>query len=283
VNGFGDMTAAEIAAGGLEILVLLAGIWTIGWLTLSPRGRPWMAPRLPAWDISPMDFACFLSFAFLGAAALGSVAALALRHARLGPDASLVAGGAVMHAGVLLGLAGFFLMYGARARSAPGALPRPPWALSGILAFAASMPLVFGASYLWEWAIARLGLPYEKQDLIGILENSHSAALKVLLLLVAVFIVPVTEEAIFRAGLYRYLRTRIPKAAAVVLTSLLFAALHVHWGGAYEGLASVGPLFTLAAVFCLAYERTGRIGTVMVAHAIFNLNEFVLVVSGIGS
>lgn len=283
MSGLGDMTAAEIAAGGLEIFLLLAGISVLGWALLSAQGRRWMAPRLPAWELSPLDFACFLSFAFVGAAALSSIAAMALRPARLGPDASLVVGGAVMHAGVLAGLAAFFLMYGDRARSSPGALPQAPWGLSGILVFAASVPLVDGASLLWDWVIGRLGLPDEKQDMVAILENSHSAALKALLVVVATLLVPVTEEAIFRAGLYRYLRTRIPKSAAVVLTSLLFAALHVHWGGAYEGLASVGPLFVLAAVFCLAYERTGRIGTTMVAHALFNLNTFVLVVSGIGT
>jgi len=43
------------------------------------------------------------------------------------------------------------------------------------------------------------------------------------------------------------------------------------------------PLFVLAVVFCLAYERTGRIETTIIAHALFNLNTFVLVAAGIGS
>ena len=46
------------------------------------------------------------------------------------------------------------------------------------------------------------------------------------------------------------------------------------------GLPSLVPLIVLAVVFCLAYERTGTIGTTIVAHALFNLNTFVLDLGG---
>jgi membrane protease YdiL (CAAX protease family) len=95
--------------------------------------------------------------------------------------------------------------------------------------------------------------------------------------------VPAAEEILFRAGLFRYLRTRIPRWAAIGLTSALFGALHVSWGSPMVGLQSLLPLTALAVVFCLAYERTGLIGTTIVAHALFNLNTMFLVVSGIGS
>jgi membrane protease YdiL (CAAX protease family) len=127
-----------------------------------------------------------------------------------------------------------------------------------------------------------MGLPDEKQDLVGILENSHSVWVKGLLVTVAVLLVPIAEELVFRGGLFRYFRTRIPRWAAIVLTSVLFGALHVSWGGSYEGLPSAVPLVVLAVVYCVAYERTGRIGTTIVAHALFNLYTFYLVVSGAG-
>jgi membrane protease YdiL (CAAX protease family) len=100
---------------------------------------------------------------------------------------------------------------------------------------------------------------------------------------VATVIVPFSEEILFRAGLFRYFRTRAPRWLSIVLTSALFGALHVSWGDHMAGLPSLLPLFVLAIVFCLAYERTGRIGTTIVAHALFNLNTFVLVLAGIGS
>jgi membrane protease YdiL (CAAX protease family) len=37
----------------------------------------------------------------------------------------------------------------------------------------------------------------------------------------------------------------------------------------------------LAVIFSLAYERTGRIGTAIVAHALFNLHTVVLIFAGV--
>jgi membrane protease YdiL (CAAX protease family) len=38
----------------------------------------------------------------------------------------------------------------------------------------------------------------------------------------------------------------------------------------HNHLASFAPLVVLGIVFSLTYERTGRIGTAIVAHALFN-------------
>ena len=46
-------------------------------------------------------------------------------------------------------------------------------------------------------------------------------------------------------------------------------------------MGSFIPLVTLAVVFALAYERTGNIGTTIVAHALFNLNAALLVLAGV--
>ena len=84
------------------------------------------------------------------------------------------------------------------------------------------------------------------------------------MIVLATVVAPATEELIFRAGIFRYARTRLPRWAALLLPACLFAALHNH-------LASFAPLVVLGLVFSLAYERTGRIGTAIVAHALFNL------------
>jgi membrane protease YdiL (CAAX protease family) len=47
------------------------------------------------------------------------------------------------------------------------------------------------------------------------------------------------------------------------------------------GLPSFLPLVVLAAIFCVAYERTGTLAAPIIAHALFNLNTFVLVLTGI--
>ena len=55
----------------------------------------------------------------------------------------------------------------------------------------------------------------------------------------------------------------LPRWAALLFPAVLFGALHAH-------LASFAPLVVLGIVYSLAYERTGRIGTAIVAHALFN-------------
>ncbi|MFA5056810.1 MAG: CPBP family intramembrane glutamic endopeptidase, partial [Opitutaceae bacterium] len=52
--------------------------------------------------------------------------------------------------------------------------------------------------------------------------------------------------------------------------------LHANW-------VSFLPLCVLGVIFAMAYERTGRIAVPMLAHALFNLNTLLLVLSGIGS
>jgi uncharacterized protein len=37
----------------------------------------------------------------------------------------------------------------------------------------------------------------------------------------------------------------------------------------------------LAVIFSLAYERTGQIGTAIVAHALFNFHTVLLILSGV--
>jgi membrane protease YdiL (CAAX protease family) len=110
--------------------------------------------------------------------------------------------------------------------------------------------------------------------------NAKSPWLLIVMITLAVVIAPLNEELVFRAGLFRFLRTRIPRWLALLLPALTFAVLHVNWH-TLQGLASLAPLVMLAIVFSLAYERTGRIGTSIVAHACFNLNTILVIFSGL--
>ena len=70
------------------------------------------------------------------------------------------------------------------------------------------------------------------------------------------------------------------RAAALLLPAIFFASLHVNWT-TLVGLPSLAPLVVLAVIFSLAYERTGTIGTAIVAHALFNLNTILLILAGV--
>ena len=278
-----ETTWTAAAAAGFEIGLINLGAWLVWTRALSPKARLARTVCVAEWRLAPIDFACFLCFAFVGATGLSAAAGFLLRHGGLGPDAMMVAGGAVMHLGILLGLAGFFSMYGLGAQLGLRAPFAAPALRSGVVTFLVALPLVDGTSFAWEYLLEKAGLPAEKQDMVDILQNTGSPWVKLSLVLIATLLVPVTEEVLFRGGLFRYFRTRIPRSAAIAATSLLFGALHVSWGDHLGGLSSLAPLTVLAVVFCLAYERTGSIGTTIVAHALFNLNTFVMIVGGIGS
>ena len=275
------MTPVSAAAAGVEIALLLCGIWLVWRLALSPAARA--APpsmRLAPWGISRADFILMVCLAVVGALAAGALAGAIAHWRRLDRDQSLVLGGAALHLGILLGLLAFYLGFAPRRAAEPS---RAAGALrSGAATFLVTLPIVVGISNGSEYMLRTLGLPSEKQELVSILENTDSMALRVALVIVATLLVPITEELLFRAGLFRYLRTRIPRRTALIATALLFGALHVDWTN-LGGLASLVPLAVLAVIFSLAYERTGNIGTTMVAHALFNLNTFILIAAGAGS
>ncbi len=278
-----ETTPLALVGLGIEIALCLGGLWFIWRLVANPAGRGEAERRLAEWRLAPVDFACFLIFGFSGAFALNAVASLILRHVSLDSDASVVVGSALMEGGFLLGIGGFYLLLAPRIGSAAAPPELARSLKSGLVTFLVSIPIVDTLVFAWGYIINRTGLPNEKQELLGIFENTHSAALRGLFIVLAVLVVPAAEEIFFRGGLFRYFRTRIPRWLAIGLTSAIFGALHVGWGHPVVGLQGLLPLTALACVFCLAYERTGLIGTIIVAHALFNLNTMFMVLTGVGS
>jgi len=136
------------------------------------------------------------------------------------------------------------------------------------------MPLVALVTIGWQSLLTVCGVPIERQDVVDLFVNAHSFPLRALLTIFAVVLAPVTEEIIFRRGVFRFLRGRAPRWVVLTVPAVLFGL--AHWN-----LASFAPLVVLGFVFSLAYERTGRIGTSMVAHGLFNLNMVVLIFAGI--
>jgi hypothetical protein len=225
----------------------------------------------------------FLCFGLMGATVISGIAGSLLHRVHLSSDSSVVVASASMEGGFLCGLMCFYSIYGGSLLSQePGAGPLSGL-VSGIFVFLVAMPFVTGVNFGWGYILTRTGRPDEQQELVSILENTHSVFLKGAFVVVATLLVPAAEEILFRGGLFRYLRTRMPRWAAITSTSVVFGALHVQWSDHMGGLPSLLPLVMLAAVFCVAYERTGSIATPIVAHALFNLNMIVLVMTGVGS
>jgi len=93
----------------------------------------------------------------------------------------------------------------------------------------------------------------------------------VLLLILAVVIAPPVEELIFRGVLLRSLMRRFRFWPAALISSVLFAALHLY---EVDNAAAMVLLFASILVFgigqCLLVRWTGRLATSITAHAVSN-------------
>ncbi|MBO7657630.1 CPBP family intramembrane metalloprotease [Candidatus Saccharibacteria bacterium] len=85
-----------------------------------------------------------------------------------------------------------------------------------------------------------------------------------------VVIAPIAEEIIFRGWLYGKLRVKIPKWVAILVTSVVFGAIHMQW--------NIGiTVFAMSVVNCCLREITGTIYAGTLVHMINNGVAFFLV------
>lgn len=86
----------------------------------------------------------------------------------------------------------------------------------------------------------------------------------VLLFLSNVIMAPVVEEILFRGLVYGRLKRAMPRGAAILLSSLLFALMHgqILW---------ICYTFLVGIILCLAAEKTDSILASIVIHMLFNL------------
>ena len=81
-------------------------------------------------------------------------------------------------------------------------------------------------------------------------------------MIVSLTVAPICEEIVFRGCMYRFL-SKLNKKAAMIISSFIFAAWHgtiVHMYAAFFG----------GLLFCVIYNKTGKLRYTMLAHMIFN-------------
>jgi membrane protease YdiL (CAAX protease family) len=289
-----DPTRPAIVA---EVALNLAGAGILCSLAYGRyAGRRRTPSALSDWDLPAVDFLLFLALALATGFVAQVMLGLAIRRVPLDSDTRLVFGGAAMDLGVLAGAAVFQLIVRRWRLALAGNLGR---ILSGGAAcFLVALPIVNAVSAVWQALLDACGVPVLKQDMVDVLLNTHSPLTRNVLIALAVVVAPLTEEVIFRAGIFRFLQTFLPRLAgrregeppgrwswlgprtARALALLVPAAL---FGAAHGSLSFFAPLLVLGIVFSLAYERTGVIGTTIVAHGLFNLNTIALVFAGLTS
>lgn len=113
--------------------------------------------------------------------------------------------------------------------------------------------------------------PVEQQLLQDALRGGASLLLAAI---IAVIVAPIVEEVVLRGVVFRALGERLGPWLGAVLSSALFAFIHV------EVLASqpiaLGGLFAVGVVLAIAYHVTGNLLVPIVGHAVFNASSLAI-------
>jgi membrane protease YdiL (CAAX protease family) len=280
----------QYALAAVELTLLFAGAGLLLWVLSSRQRRQhWLGTHaLPHWPVTLPEFLFAALLVFAGGFLLQAAAHQALGGliSASGDRAGLeiFVYGASFHAGILAGIALFprlrrrlYADYGA-----PPPPPPPPGrrvtggdALRlGAGTVLVVLPVLTLISLGWTALLRALGLPDAPQDLIAVFAATKSSWVVIGMLVVACGLAPLSEELMFRAGLYRYIRQRVGRAPALLVSGLCFGVLHGNWAGFL-------PLAVLGMMLAVAYEATGSLRVAIVAHSLFNLNTVLVVLSGL--
>ncbi|MBI3624143.1 CPBP family intramembrane metalloprotease [Candidatus Saccharibacteria bacterium] len=114
----------------------------------------------------------------------------------------------------------------------------------------------------------------QKQDLGFSTTTAGPALIAVFVSLV--LLPPLVEEIVARGFLYTGLRSKLPKVAAAVITSLLFAAAHLQFGTGKTLLwAAAVDTFILSLVLVYLRDKTDRLWAPIMLHMLKNGIAFV--------
>jgi membrane protease YdiL (CAAX protease family) len=205
--------------------------------------------------------------AFIAGAVCGFISA-GIVWAALGVDdpsesPGAIVAGTVLLDGSLVGAALLFASFVRRPRGWQFGLrrtkfwPAVGWAALGLVTF-----YVFAAAYT---AVLN---PHVEQSVAKDLGADQSAFGLVVAGVMIICVAPFAEEFFFRGFFYGALRTKFSVVVAALIDGLLFGA--IHFEGGTDGLLIVPPLAVLGFIFCLVYERTRSLYTVVALHSINN-------------
>ena len=140
----------------------------------------------------------------------------------------------------------------------------------GVLYGLAIIPPVMLVSQVTAACTEALGYEARLQEVFDWFnDGTLSPSARVFMMAAAVFIAPVTEEALFRGILFPVLLKGRAFASAALLSGLFFALIHFH-------APSLLPLLALSIAFSAAYASTGSLLTPIVMHALFNTTSLLL-------
>ena len=219
------------------------------------------APRWPAW-FAPVGFVAGFAITLVVSVIAGIVAAAAGADVDDDVPPTLVVILTLLQSVILSGTAIFLA-----ARSCPPKAwhfglrrarfwPSLGWTAAGLAVF-----MVFVVVY------SAIFTPEGDQSVTEDLGADESTLALIAAGLVVIVVAPIAEEFFVRGFFYRALRSRLGVLAAAGVDGLVFGLIHVTGS---ETLELIPVLVALGFMFCLVYERTGTLYSVIGLHALNN-------------
>lgn len=277
-------TSTSAVNDAIQIALGLLGLVVLAYYVIHPKAKAWRAASVtaPSWNTSLSDSLLLIlivgACVFIGPLIGASIARFVPGGKETGGAVQVLAGNIGMFTLAPIALAAVVTYLRGHGNSvatlnAPTA-PAPLDAVGiGFLTFLGAMPLMLAVLIPWTLLLKHFGYAMEKQPVVDLLLGDSPPSVRLGLVIVAVVLAPVTEEIIFRAGLYRMLRGVVPRWAALLISATVFATLHFN-------VAAFIALVALGAIWAHVYEKSGSIVVTIVAHALFNLTSIALMLNG---
>ncbi len=279
----------QLTLAALEYTLVFGGTGLLLWLLGNrPQRARWLGTHsLPQIHLSLSEFALGAVLIFLTGFATSALAQVLLgKFLATAPDhqgLQLLILNLANYGGALLGWRVAFPSVFRTWQIGPD-LPKPKttrqtlsWSEAtgyAVVTVLVALPILILVSLGWTALLRACGLPDEPQDLIALFTQTKSALVVAGMLVVACVLAPIYEELLFRAGLYRFVRQKLGRTSALLISGFSFGALHANWAGFL-------PLAVLGMLLALVYEATGSIRVAIIAHGLFNLNTIIILLSGL--
>jgi len=208
---------------------------------------------------------------------LGALIGWGLKKQTNSDFATFIVGTIFLHWAALVFVHLFLREHGCGWREGFGFNVRLPWPAVLLTILIACICVPAGASLLqfWAYLLMSLGLKPEQQALVTTIQTTTAIGPQIYMSLMAVSVVPITEEILFRGIVYPFFRQKFGWARSCWLVAALFGAIHMN-------LMTFLPLSFLGLVLAWVYERTGNLFAPILIHSLFNLANLLEVALGQG-
>jgi membrane protease YdiL (CAAX protease family) len=186
------------------------------------------------------------------------------------PTAQVILSIASFQGAVLL-LVHFFLReHGVGWREGFGFDHRPLRSIAlGLLAGIGAVPICWALQTAVGLMLQWFDITLPEQEAVHLLRSSHGILPRAIMGAAAIIVAPIAEEILFRGLLYPAIKHAGYPRAALWISALLFAAIHLN-------LATFLPLAALAIGLIWLYEKTDNLLAPIAAHSLFNAANFAM-------